>query len=157
MNIFITLLSILCWASLTLAAPLASWYDLMEYDYETNTLSLPLQTLLQKPVKVVGFIVPLIDEINFDSITEFYLVPDPMMCIHVPPPPPNQMLHVKMAKPIPLDIDFEGVWIEGFLKPIKNANDEEPGYILEGSKAWACNDYPFDEFLEPIDILDYLD
>ena len=150
--IWLFLLSSICWAK----PAFLTWYDLMEYDLETNTLSTNLNKSLQKPIKVVGFIVPLLDDLNFDKISEFYLVPDPMMCIHIPPPPPNQLIHVKMKKPIPLDIDFEGVWIEGKLEPIKNPIDEQPGYTLIGTKAWACDDYPFDELLDPLsELIDF--
>ena len=91
----------------------------------------------------------------FENIKEFYLVPDPMMCVHVPPPPSNQFLHVKMNKPIPLNSDFEGVWIYGNITTI-NANAEygDPGYVLEGFHHEECDDYPYDEFL--VDDLDEL-
>lgn len=32
-----------------------------------------------------------------DRVTEFLLVPYPGACIHVPAPPPNQIIHVKVA------------------------------------------------------------
>lgn len=135
-----------------LAAPHVSWYDLMDYDTDTGKISNTLTSYLTKRIKVVGFIVPLIDNLEFDTITEFYLVPDPMMCIHVPAPPPNQMIHIKMEKPIPLNIDFEGVWITG--KLIKNDSPIEygkPGFTLMGTFAEECKDYPYDEFLDPLE------
>ena len=133
------------------AQDLVSWYDLIEYDVDTYTLSNELKQKISKKIKVVGFIVPLTDEVGFDKISEFYLVPDPMMCIHVPPPPPNQMLYVKMNYPINLNIDFEGVYITGEIKPIKGPLEYgDAGFELIGSKAKACDDYPYDEFLDPL-------
>ena len=38
--------------------------------------------------------VPLEDDA--DQVTEFLLVPFAGACIHVPPPPPNQMIYVKL-------------------------------------------------------------
>ena len=51
--------------------------------------------LVGKKIRIDGFMVPL----EFDygealTVEEFVLVPDAGMCIHVPPPPPNQMIFV---------------------------------------------------------------
>ena len=133
------------------AQDLVSWYDLIEYDIENYTLSTALKDKISSEIKVVGFIVPLTDEVSFDKISEFYLVPDPMMCIHVPPPPPNQMIYVKMNKPIDINIDFEGVYITGKITPIKGPLEYgEAGFKLIGTSAKACDDYPYDEFLDPL-------
>ena len=40
--------------------------------------------------------VPLEDDA--DQVTEFLLVPFAGACIHVPPPPPNQMIYVKLTR-----------------------------------------------------------
>lgn len=48
-------------------------------------------------VRLSGYIVPL--EFGADgSIREFFLAPYLGACIHVPPPPPNQMVYVKSAR-----------------------------------------------------------
>jgi hypothetical protein len=52
------------------------------------------QKLDGKTVSIPGFMVPLEDDLN--QVTEFLLVPYAGACIHVPPPPPNQMVYVKM-------------------------------------------------------------
>lgn len=66
-------------------------------------------------VKLPGFIVPL--DIGKDGlITEFFLVPYFGACIHVPPPPPNQIVYVKIEKGIALDSIYEAYWITGNLK-----------------------------------------
>ena len=156
---YICIILLYCLTGHITASPTnVSWYDLMDFNTDVTSPTNNPTIHENKEIKIVGFIVPLIDEITFDKISEFYLVPDPMMCIHVPAPPPNQMIHVKMKKPIPLDIDFEGVWIKGTLKPIKGPIEYgNPGFILMGNKGWACKDYPYDEFLDPWPDLDLLE
>ncbi|WP_260704116.1 DUF3299 domain-containing protein [Edaphobacter flagellatus] len=56
--------------------------------------SSPARALDNKLVSVPGFMVPLEDDA--DQVTEFILVPFAGACIHVPPPPPNQMIYVKL-------------------------------------------------------------
>lgn len=47
-------------------------------------------------VRLEGYIVPL--EVAPDGrVTEFFLAPYMGACIHVPPPPPNQMVYAKVA------------------------------------------------------------
>ncbi len=77
-----------------------------------------------KKIKIDGFMVPL----EFDygeglTVEEFVLVPDAGMCIHVPPPPPNQMIFVKLKKPEKVRFMYQPILIEGILNktlPIKN-------------------------------------
>ncbi len=53
--------------------------------------------LNNKSVSIPGFIVPV--ETNAENaITEFFLVPYFGACIHVPPPPPNQIIYVRYDK-----------------------------------------------------------
>jgi hypothetical protein len=59
-------------------------------------ISSPATALNNKVVAVPGFMVPLEDDA--DEVTEFLLVPFAGACIHVPPPPPNQMIYVKLTK-----------------------------------------------------------
>ena len=68
---------------------------------QTLNVDLPLakqtsaaQKLDGKVVSIPGFMVPLEDDL--DHVDEFLLVPYAGACIHVPPPPPNQMVYVKM-------------------------------------------------------------
>ena len=81
-------------------APMVSWDMMSAMNYETGDMPDSLEALNYQLVEVAGFIVPL-DDFDFDYVKEFLLVPDPMSCIHFPPPPPNQMIHVKMKRKIP--------------------------------------------------------
>lgn len=63
-------------------------------------------------VKIAGYIVPV--EVDGDSqMSEFFIVPYFGACIHVPPPPPNQIVYVKMDKGIALDSIYEAYWVTG--------------------------------------------
>lgn len=66
-------------------------------------------------VKLPGFIVPL--DVGKDGlVSEFFLVPYFGACIHVPPPPPNQIVYVKMDKGVALDSIYEAYWVTGRMK-----------------------------------------
>ncbi len=65
-----------------------------------------------RKVKLPGFIVPI--EYDADqNITAFFLVPYFGACIHVPPPPPNQIVYVSGAKNLKADLIYNPFWIEG--------------------------------------------
>jgi hypothetical protein len=66
-------------------------------------------------VKLPGFIVPL--DVGKDGrVSEFFLVPYFGACIHVPPPPPNQIVHVTAPQGIALDSIYEAYWVTGRMK-----------------------------------------
>ena len=65
-------------------------------------------------LKIPGFIVPL-DETPEGLVSEFFLVPYYGACIHVPPPPPNQIVYVKPTKPIVVKDTFAAFWITGVM------------------------------------------
>ena len=65
-------------------------------------------------IRIAGFMVPL-DGIR-GQITEFLLVPYFGACIHTPPPPANQIIHVVPQKPYKTDQPMEAVWISGTLE-----------------------------------------
>ncbi|MGH1487312.1 MAG: DUF3299 domain-containing protein [Cellvibrionaceae bacterium] len=76
----------------------------------------------KKTVRIAGFVVP----IEYDEkqvITEFFLVPYFGACIHVPPPPPNQIIHVKYPDGLTLEALYDPFWIEGELKTEIVEND----------------------------------
>lgn len=87
------------------------WRLLGDMDYITGKSSSELQALDGKSVKIPGFMVPLED--NQKDVVEFLLVPSPQACIHVPPPPPNQMVYVKMKKGT--DVAMGPIWVYGTL------------------------------------------
>ena len=58
-----------------------------------------------------GFVVPLV----FDQteVNEFLLVPFVGACIHVPPPPPNQMILVRSHEPVEIGGLYDPVCVTG--------------------------------------------
>jgi hypothetical protein len=75
-----------------------------------------------KQVRIPGYLLPL--EFEGDKVTEFFLVPYVGACIHTPPPPPNQIVHVVTDKPVATDGGlYTPVWVDGTLRSEKaNAN-----------------------------------
>ncbi len=72
--------------------------------------------------RVPGFIVPL-KTTNDMEILEFFLVPYYGACIHVPPPPPNQIIHVKYKPGFTIDALYTPVWVEGVIRTERTDND----------------------------------
>ena len=84
-------------------------------------------------VKIAGFVVPL--ERDGDALREFLLVPYFGACIHVPPPPANQIVHVVMPKAIPNTATMEAVWVSGKLTLSKvRTHMGRSGYRLEAAR-----------------------
>lgn len=73
---------------------LVDWRILGGLDLNTGKAPASLAALDGKLVKIAAFIVPLED--NMQESDEFLLVPYFGACVHTPPPPPNQMVYVKM-------------------------------------------------------------
>ena len=91
-----------------------TWLLLAELNYRTGEKSEELAALDGKLVKVPGFTVPLEDFAS--SATEFLLVPYVGACIHVPPPPPNQLVYIEMDEGKRAKMDgWNPVWVEGVL------------------------------------------
>jgi hypothetical protein len=72
-----------------------SWKTLRGYNLKSGKMSEMLTKLNGKAIRIPGFMVPL-DDMDYESVGRFLLVPDPQACIHVPPPPANQMIYVVM-------------------------------------------------------------
>lgn len=89
------------------------WRTLGDLDYISGKATPDLQSLDGKTVKIPGFMVPLED--NSKSVAQFLLVPSPQACVHVPPPPPNQMVLVDMEAGHEAKVEFGPIWIYGVL------------------------------------------
>ena len=93
-------------------------------------------------VKMPGYLLPL--EFSDQEITEFLLVPWVGACIHTPPPPPNQIVHVvfDQGKGYKSRSIYEPVWVVGQLSTrasIRNlylkdgSSDINIGYKLQAN------------------------
>lgn len=110
------------------------WRLLRELDYQTGAKPDSLAALDGKYVKLPGFVVPLDDDAS--SFAEFLLVPSPQACIHVPPPPPNQMVMVRMKSGKAPQRSWGPVWIMGRLHIA--STDSQYGkisYMLHGDSS----------------------
>ena len=67
-----------------------------------------------KHVRIGGYVVPL--DFEATNVKEFLLVPFVGACIHVPPPPPNQIIYVKTAKGFDVAGSFDPVYVTGTIK-----------------------------------------
>lgn len=63
-------------------------------------------------VRLPGYVVPL--DLMGDKLQEFLLVPYFGACIHSPPPPANQLVHIRLKKPAVLR-SMDVVWVTGLL------------------------------------------
>ena len=83
-------------------------------------------------VRLPGYVVPL----SFDgsALSEFLLVPYFGACLHVPPPPANQIVHVKSATSYASNGLFDVVWVTGTISTQSFVNDVgDAGYTLDAT------------------------
>ncbi|MDA1332374.1 MAG: DUF3299 domain-containing protein [Proteobacteria bacterium] len=98
--------------------------DLFFYDeYQRALLSTKIVPEMNgKKIRIPGFIVPL--EFNKNkTVSQFFLVPFFGACIHVPPPPPNQVIHVTSKKGVKLENLSTPHWISGVVKSVLTKNE----------------------------------
>ena len=79
-------------------------------------------------IRMPGYLLPL--EFSGKKVSEFLLVPWVGACIHTPPPPPNQIVHVKADEPVEYDGLFKPVWVTGRMSA---AAGKKSVFILDGS------------------------
>ena len=107
------------------------WRLLQQLDYRSGQAPQKLKELHGQRVRVPGFVVPLSDRVAV--LKEFLLVPDPQSCIHVPPPPPNLIVYVKLRKAVPYRDAFNPAWVVGILRIFKTKSQfGYASYRLDG-------------------------
>ena len=73
--------------------------------------------------KMPGFLVPLNMDRN-QKATELLLVPSMGACIHVPPPPPNQTIYIKLDEGIKVtEAGYTPYWVTGTIIVEKNTSE----------------------------------
>ncbi len=81
-------------------------------------------------IRMPGFIIPL--EIGRKGVSDFILVPYVGACIHVPPPPPNQLVLAKAQTPWPDDELWDPVWVVGLMRTkLQSTQLAQTGYALD--------------------------
>lgn len=89
-----------------------AYYDQNPEEAKQSEIDAPMVNELDgKKIRIPGYVVQL--EGDADNVTEFLLVPYFGACIHVPPPPPNQIIHVTFPEGVPYEITYDAVWVEG--------------------------------------------
>ncbi|MCX8085895.1 MAG: DUF3299 domain-containing protein [Rhodocyclaceae bacterium] len=92
-----------------------------------------------KRVRIAGFVVTL--ERNAQGITEFLLVPYYGACIHTPPPPANQIVHVLPKAPLSPEVAIFPVYVTGELKTVAAVTPEgTAGYRIAEA---VVEEYPW--------------
>ncbi len=80
-----------------------------------------------KTIRMPGYLLPL--DVTEGEVTEYLLVPWVGACIHTPPPPPNQIVYVQLAKPWKVGSQWEPVYVEGTMQ----SGDVTKGlYLVDG-------------------------
>ena len=110
---------------------------------EAKWMSRPVKRKASKPpeiksdldgenVKIGGYVVPL--DFNATKITEFLLVPFVGACIHVPPPPANQIIYVKAENGFNIGGLFDPVYVTGKMSAkITPTGLAETGYTIDAN------------------------
>lgn len=84
----------------------------------------------QKMIRIPGFVVPL--EYSEDTVSRFFLVPYFGACIHVPPPPSNQIIDIHFEPGTRVESLYDAVWITGLLTTETFSHDMgTAGYRIE--------------------------
>lgn len=81
-----------------------------------------------KRIRMPGYLLPL--EFSDTATTEFLLVPFVGACIHVPPPPPNQIVQVRYAPGYQSEGLFTPVWVEGEMQV---GSGRQELYLMDGA------------------------
>jgi len=132
------------------------WADLVPAGFEVNepsiehigqamagpqTINAPVvKELNGKTVKIPGFVVPL--EGDEEKVTEFLLVPYFGACLHVPPPPSNQIIYVKFPEGAPAEAMYDPIWLTGVIKTEDWKGElAQVGYTMTGTAV-----APYDDF-----------
>ncbi len=92
-----------------------------------------VEALNGKRVQLGGYVVPL--DFEATAVKEFLLVPFVGACIHVPPPPANQLVYVQTAKGFEVNSLFEPVFVTGKLTTTPSFTGlADAGYTLAAER-----------------------
>jgi len=108
-----------------------------DFPYSVDIRTVP--ELAGVRARLPGFVVPL--DIVDAKVASLLLVPYFGACIHQPPPPPNQIVHVRFAEPIVLESMYMPVWVTGVMKLERYSGLAESGYAMD---AEAVEEYVYE-------------
>ena len=100
-----------------------------------------------RPIILPGYMVAL--SFEGDDVYEFLLVPSAGQCIHVPPPPVNQTIYVKLDKPTKNRTYGQPIIVDGTLLTDGAITEyAETGYRIEAEKV---EDFTFDGWRDRVE------
>jgi hypothetical protein len=106
-------------------ARLATAFAMRRIDHSSDQRALQfgsfktVDALDGRRVSLTGYVVPL-DMDDQGRMTDFFLVPTIGACIHVPPPPPDQMVYVHLTQAIPAPDLGDAGSLQGILRTTKH-------------------------------------
>jgi hypothetical protein len=112
-----------------------TWETLKTLDLDPKTKSVVikenLKKIIGKEITIKGFMMPL--DYDAKTVVEFLFMPFIPACMHVPPPPPNQLILVKMKNGVTVTPSFYPIELTGKLSVDSN-KDLESSYKIDGIK-----------------------
>jgi len=98
----------------------------------------------QVRVRLPGYLVPL--DVEGENLRTFLMVPYFGACIHVPPPPPNQVVYVEMPEAVQLDDPYGAHWVTGVIATRTSSTSmAEASYSMQGE---VVEVFDWDKFYE---------
>lgn len=109
---------------------LVDWKLFREYNITTSDVGKNLKKVLKNNIALKGFMIPL-DYNSTKNIKEFLLVPYVPSCSHVPPPPANMIVNVKVSDKKGTDLFYAPITVIGKLDLVKSKKPADP-YMPSG-------------------------
>jgi len=106
------------------SASVKVWETLSKMSPGNKTPPEDVAKLIGTTLRVAGFVI-VNDSGSAKEIQEFLITPVSGGCVHVPPPPPNYILHVIMAKGKKAELPYGPVVVSGKLGFPKKASDRQ--------------------------------
>jgi hypothetical protein len=107
--------------------------NLPEVMYSTRVVA----ELDRQELRIAGYPVPLQSNAR-GLFTRFFLVPYAGACIHVPPPPPNQIILVDYPEGIVIEDIYEPFWMQGTLLVDQTSNElADASYRFDADRVWV--------------------
>lgn len=126
-------------AALPSQIPEANWLSSPMQQPGDSLMPAVVEELDGKRVRIGGYVVPL--DFDMTKVQEFLLVPFVGACIHVPPPPANQIIYVKAKEPFEVAGQFEPVYVTGIIRTQRQSTGlAATGYSMEADEVSSRDD-----------------
>ncbi len=113
------------------AAPVDHFFDAAPTAPVSQADAPVVVALDEQRVRLPGYLVPL--DVEDEKLRTFLMVPYFGACIHVPPPPPNQVVYVEMAEPVAVEDPYGAHWVTGVISTQSQETDmAQASYSMSG-------------------------